>query len=71
MKIFLLILLCIILWFVSATLSSLIVKKFFLAGDEKFWAIVCTLFAPATFIVMLAILPFRFLYWVVRYILER
>lgn len=71
MKIFLLILLCIILWFVSAILSSLIARKFFMAKNEKFWAIVCTLFAPATFITMLTILPFYFLYWIVRYILEK
>lgn len=71
MKIFLLILLCIIIWFVSAILSSLIARKFFMARNEKFWSIVCTLFAPATFITILAILPFYFLYWIVRYILEK
>lgn len=72
MKIFLLILLGLIVWFVSAILSSLIARKFFLqSGDEKFWAVVCALFAPVSFIAILAILPFYFLYWFVRYILEK
>lgn len=72
MKIFLLILLGLIVWLVSAILSSLIVRKFFLySGEENFWAVVCTLFAPATLIVIFAFLPFYFLYNTVRYILEK
>lgn len=71
MKIFLLILFGLIVWFVSAILSSLIAKKFFLTSDENFWAIVCTLFAPATLIVTLAILPFYFLYNIIYDILEK
>ena len=62
MKIFLLILLGLIVWFISAILSFLIAKKFFLAKNETFWAIICTIFAPATFTVMIIILPFYFLY---------
>ena len=71
MKIFLLILLLLVIWFVSAILSSLIVKKFFLVENENFWAIICTLFAPATFVTILAVLPFYFLYGIVHYLLEK
>ena len=71
MKIFLLILLGLIVWFIFAILSSLIAKKFFLAKNETFWAIVCTIFAPATFMVMIIILPFYFLYVIIYDILGR
>ena len=71
MKIFLLILLGLIVWFISAILSSLIARKFFMARNEKFWAIICTLFAPATFVTMMVILPFYFLYIVICEILGR
>ena len=68
MKIFLLILLGLIVWFIFAILSSLIAKKFFLAKNETFWAIVFTIFAPATFMVMIIILPFYFLYVILNMI---
>lgn len=70
MKIFLLILLGLIVWFVSAILSSLIARKFFMAENEKFWAIICTFFAPATFATMIVILPFYFLYVIIYDILR-
>lgn len=65
MKIFLLVLLGLIVWFISAILSSLIARKFFMTRNEKFWVIICTLFAPATFVTMMVILPFYFLYIVI------
>ena len=71
MKIFLLVLLGLIVWFISAILSSLIAKKFFLNEDENFWAFVCTLFAPAALIVLLIISPFYFLYELILYFLEK
>lgn len=70
-KIFLLILLCIIVWFVSAILSSLITKKFFSIQNKEYWAIIYTLFAPVVFIALIIILPFRIIYKVICYILEK
>lgn len=71
MKIFLLILFGLIIWFISAILSSLIARKFFMARNEKFWAIICAFFAPATFVTMIVILPFYFLYIIIYEILGR
>lgn len=71
MKIFLIVLICVVVWVISAILSALIARKIFLANNEKFWTIVCTFFAPATLIVLLIILPFYILFIFINDILGR
>lgn len=63
MKIFLIVIACIIGWFVCAVLSALIGKKFLDFEEEMI--VFCVVFAPLTFVIELVCFPFAFLVYVV------
>lgn len=69
MKIFLIVLLCVVVWIVSAISSALIIRRIYNDYGD-FYSFVCTFFAPATFIVVVIMLPFYFLYRFVKSIVE-
>lgn len=66
MKIFLIVIACIIGWFVCAVLSALIGKKFLDFEEEM--TVLCVVLAPLILVIEFICIPFAFLAYVVEVI---